>query len=389
MGEDKARAVTTLLLSYVTFSMFRLSLGVAIPDIMVELSIDEFKAGILYSAPLWSTAALLTPAGYLADKFEKKSILLLGYLVLGLGVMGLALSSSYPATLAFLTLAGAGAGILVPSYYTLVGEALKNVRGFAIGLAAGVYNIGGLLGSILVGFFVTLHNWRLAYLSIAVSILCMLLLQLTILKRSSTIDSKPRLLFSKLLKTRNITICTLGIFLGGVAMFAAAAWLPTFFITVIRLDAAGAGLLLGLLYLAGAFGSILLGVLSDKLGRRMVTVISGLAAFFITLVLFLTTYPFYVAATYVIAFGFLELPYWNLFLTIAQESVSRELVSSVTGLTQTFGLIGCAVGPVLAGALISYMRLPLALIFTTSFPTLAFGLLSLTLKEKQPKMVRE
>lgn len=387
MKKGEVSAVTALLLSYITFSMFRLSLGVAVPDIMVELSIDEFGAGALYSTPLWATAALLTPAGYLADRFGRKGVLLLGYLLLGLGVMWFALSSSYFNTLIFLALAGVGAGFLVPSYYSLVGEVLKDVRGFAIGLAAGVYNIGGLIGSILVGFFVSLHLWRLAYLVIAAAIFCMLTLQFILVKRSSKVDSEVRLHFISLLRNRNVLSSSLGILLGSAAMFACVAWLPTFFVGIVQLKATEAGLLLGLFYLAGAFGSIVLGTLSDRFRRKVVILLSGVSAATLTLPLLLTTYNFYIAVAYVALFGFLILPYWTLFVTIAQESVTSELVSSVTGLTQTFGLIGCAIGPMLAGALITNIELPLALTFTTTITILAYSLLSLTMVEKKPVKV--
>lgn len=376
------KAVIILLLSYVTFSMFRLSLGVAIPDIMVELSIDEVRAGLLYSISLWSTAAILTPSGYLADRFERKRILLLGYLLLALGVLGLALSSKYLDSFVSLAMAGIGAGFIVPSYYSMIGEALKSMRGFAIGLAAGVYNFGGLVGSVLVGVFVAIHRWRLAYLVIAVAIISMLALQLFIVRPSEkSIRPKLRLPFLGLLKIRNIIVSTLGIFLGSLAMFSAAAWLPTFFISVLRFEPASAGLLLGLFLLAGAFGAIGLGALSDKIGRRAVTMASGLIAVAISLSLLLTNYTFFIAIVYVFTLGLLLLPYWNLLITIAQESVSKDLVSSVTGLIQTFGLVGSAVGPVLAGILIVNLGLSLALTFTMTLSTLLYGLLAFVLRE--------
>ncbi len=287
--------IIALLLSYVSFSMFRLSLGVALPDIMVELSINELWAGVLYSAPLWSTAILLTPAGYLANKFGRRNALLFGYLLLGLGIMGLAFSSNYTNTIAFLTLAGCGAGVLVPSYYSLVGELLRGVRGFAIGLAAGVYNLGGLIGSILVGFFVSLHLWRLAYLILAFIVFCMLAVQLIVIKRSSTVESKVRLNFISLLKKRNILSSSVGVFLGSVSSFAAAAWLPTFFVKTVHFDIGEAGLCLGLFYLAGAFGSIALGALSDRFQRKSVILASGVLAAAITLPLLFTTYTFFFA----------------------------------------------------------------------------------------------
>jgi len=382
--KGRSGVLTALLLGYVTFSMFRLSLGVALPDIMAELSISELWAGVLYSAPLWSTATLLTPAGYLADRFERKNVLLFGYLLLGLGMVGLSFSSNYTNTLAFLALAGCGAGVLVPPYYSLVGELLKDVRGFAVGLAAGVYNIGGLIGSILVGFFVSLHLWRLAYLIIAVAVFCMLAVQLIVIKRSSTVESKVRLNFISLLKKRNILSSSVGIFLGSVSMFAAAAWLPTFFVKNAYFNIGEAGLCLGLFYLAGAFGSIGLGALSDRFQRKSIILASGVSAAAITLPLLFTTYTFYLALGYVTIFGFLILPYFSLFVTIAQESVAKELVSSATGLTQTFALIGSALGPVIAGSLVTNIGLPLALTFTVTFTTFTYSLISLLIVEKQP-----
>ncbi|WP_455284713.1 MFS transporter, partial [[Eubacterium] cellulosolvens] len=152
-----------LFLGYITSSMFGLSLGVALPEIMVEFSISVTQAGWLYSAPLWSLAILLAPSGYLADRFGRKRVLLWGYLLLVIGVTATGFSRGYWECLSALVGAGAGLGLLVPPYYAMVGEALKGARGLAIGLAAGMYNLGGSVGSILLGIFVSQHQWRFAY----------------------------------------------------------------------------------------------------------------------------------------------------------------------------------------------------------------------------------
>lgn len=121
--------------------MFRLSLGVAVPSIILEMGINEFQAGILYSIPLWSTAVLLTPAGWMADRFGRKKLLMLGYLFLASGVSFFGCSLNCSFSVISLLLSGLGSGILTPSYYSLMGEMLKRIRDFAAGLAVTSYQI--------------------------------------------------------------------------------------------------------------------------------------------------------------------------------------------------------------------------------------------------------
>lgn len=124
--------------------------------------------------------------GYVADRFERKVVLIAGYVMLGMGVLTLTLSSTYIGHLASLILAGVGAGFIIPPYYSMVGTALKNLRGFVLGLAGGIYYLGGFLGSILVGLFVDLRHWRFAYAVIAMAIFFMTGVQQFVIKGSYT-----------------------------------------------------------------------------------------------------------------------------------------------------------------------------------------------------------
>ncbi|MEM4298609.1 MAG: MFS transporter, partial [Nitrososphaerota archaeon] len=365
----------------ITFSMFRLSLGVAIPDIMNELLIDEAKAGILFSSPLWSTAVFLLIGGYLADRYGKKRLLAIGYTVLGIGVLGLGLSSGYTDSLLYLILAGTGAGFFVPSYYSIIGEALKKVRGFAIGLAAGVYNLGGFFGSLLLTFFVALHQWRLAYIIISLLILTMLCVQLIVVKVPPSESLK---VYSLSLIKKNVLVSAIGIFLGSFSSFVVVAWLPSFFLRTMGWEPVLTGTILGSFLLSGVAGSIVLGMLSDKIGRKRTVMVSAFIATLLSLTIFLTSYPFLAAVAYALVLGFVLWPYWNLFTTTAQESVVKEMVSSATGLAQTFGLVGCAVGPMISGTLIVMVGLVPALLYTTTIPCALYGLLSSILIESKP-----
>ena len=89
------KAIIIILISYIAFSMFRLSLGVALPEIMKEFLINETLAGILYSASFYSSALLLLPAGYLADLYGREKMLFIGYLILTVGVFCSSISPRY------------------------------------------------------------------------------------------------------------------------------------------------------------------------------------------------------------------------------------------------------------------------------------------------------
>ncbi len=73
--------------------------------------------------------------------------------------------------------------------------------------------------------------------------------------------------------------------------------------------------------------------------------------------------------------GFFISPYWNLFLTSAQELVREDFVSSVTGLVLCFGFIGIAVGPVIAGLLIPIYGLNQTLLCLIALPSILYALL--------------
>jgi MFS family permease len=379
-----------LFLGYLSSSMFGLSLGVALPEIMRDFSINVTQAGWLYSAPLWSVAILMTPSGYLADRLGRKRVLLLGYLLLTIGVTATGFSCSYFECLAAFVAAGAGLGLLVPPYYAMVGEALKRARGLAIGLAASIYNLGGSVGSILVGIFVSQHEWRFAYYIMAALVFLMMVALFVRLRppRRQTERSagfNVRSSFKNVVKQRNVSISSVSILIASIGYYAAAAWLPTFLLSSVRVDAAGVGLVFGSFVLIGVIGMPAVGALSDRITRRLTVCLTGIASAAVSVSMLMAQYSFWSSVVCSVALGFLLVPAWNLLITIGQESVREEFVTSVTGLVQTFALVGSAVGPIIAGSLIPTLGIDEALLCSITLPAVIYGLLALTAVETRRK----
>lgn len=366
-----------LIVGYFVFSMFRLSLGVALPSIMIDVKIDEVMAGWLYSSQIWLIAILVTPFGVLADRVGRKRLLIIGYLLSSLNIVLFSLSADYFGLLITLIFVGISAALLIPSYYSLVGEGIKGKRGLSVGLANSAFHIGGFMGSVLVGILISVYGWRSAYLSLGLLLLLATLVQYKYVKDGGLENSRnSKLMNLNLFKNTKIIISAMISLFGSIGFLAINAWLPTFLISN-GFDIVDAGLILGSLMLMGAISAPTIGIISDKIGRRNVMLLINLTSALLALSLFSIKQLSWIPIAYSLALGFLIAPYWNLSIAIAQESVEKGYETSATGIVQTFGYLGNAIGPAAAGILIASHGLNLGLIYITIIPFLICSLLSL------------
>lgn len=380
------RAAIILFIGYLSCAMYRLNLSIVLPDIISKLKINEFQAGTLYSMSFWSLMALLIPAGWMADRFGRKKMFLLGYLFLTIGVLSFALlPDNYFLLAVALIISGIGSGILAPTYYSIIGNLLKHARGFAIGFADASPMMGAFLGSLLVGIFAAFHRWRIAFIIMGTIQILMLLIQLTALRdllptKNTPLEMRERhMSFFEILRIRNIIISCISILLSSMGFFAVTAWLPT--LLVLRgSSVTEAGLLLGLFFMSGAVSTPTFGRLSEKIGKRETIFYLNMIAAAFAIMLFLTKHPLY-SAVYIILLGVTINPYWALLLTVTQESVPEEDVSISTGLVQTAGYMGAAAGPIVSGALIPLLEIDNALLFSVTSTTILSGLIALLIRK--------
>ena len=109
-------------------------------------------------------AALLLPAGRVADSIGRRECFLAGLAVFGVASLGCAVAPDLPALIAFRALQAAGAAVLVP---TSLGLALSvfpsHQRGTAVGVWAGVGAVAAGSGPVLGGLLVE-SSWRWIFL---------------------------------------------------------------------------------------------------------------------------------------------------------------------------------------------------------------------------------
>jgi len=359
------------------------TLGISLPEVRQSLSLSAVEAGSLFSV-IFIVAAIVSPiSGRLSDKIGRKAVLVMGISALSLGFALSGLSRTYPAMLALLGCAGLGYGFTTPSLYALMSDLLPARRGLGASLVSVAYGIGGALGSVLSSTIISRAGWRAAFLAagvIGTAIAGLELLRLrSVRKREAIRHHEP---YRKVLSP---TLVLLGLaeFFGGSVFWSSASWTATVLRTAKELSLSETGFVMGLWGLTPMIGALLLGVLSDRFGRKAVilcSAYSGVCASFV--VYYLLTSPVTLAIGLFI-FGTLKATAPTLIVALAQESSAAETAGGASGVIMSMHYIAAVVAPLVAGQLIaSTGDMILTMVLTSSLPLIVYGGLISAVRER-------
>lgn len=152
-------AVLALLLGILVVGLDVTILNVALPTLAVDLDASTTELQWIVDAFIVVLAALLLPAGLLADRVGRKKVLLAGLVVFGIACVTAVLSDTVGMLIAARTLMGAGAAVVMPVSMSVVPSMFtgaERTRAVAV-LTAGMA-VGLPLGP-LVGGWLLEHYW--------------------------------------------------------------------------------------------------------------------------------------------------------------------------------------------------------------------------------------
>lgn len=133
------------------FSTFSLSIVHPVLPLYVEsFGVSYEKVGLIFSAYSFTWAALQIYTGYLADRFGRKRVAFLGFIIYAVFALLNYVSQSFTQLLLFRVLQGVGLGLLGPSVLGLVAEFEEKGKSFALYRAAN--GAGSIFGPIAGGF---------------------------------------------------------------------------------------------------------------------------------------------------------------------------------------------------------------------------------------------
>lgn len=142
----------------------------------LEFSLSSSSIGILVTLGVFSSGLLHVPMGFIADRFNRKMMVVIGGLIITYAISSFVWASSFHDLILASILFGIGGGISMPALMALAvikGNA-THAMGSVMGLLAMAHSLGMLAGSLLAGWMMDVSRLRNAFPSGAViMILCL------------------------------------------------------------------------------------------------------------------------------------------------------------------------------------------------------------------------
>ncbi|ORE90453.1 MFS transporter [Aurantimonas sp. 22II-16-19i] len=273
-----------LALVHLVAAIDRHLLALVLVPIQAELGLGDTQLGFLHgTAYVLLYAGAVIPAGALADRFDRRRIVMVALAVWSLGTLACALATSFPALVGGRMIVGLGQAALVPAAASLIADGFgpggmgRPIAVFtsAATLGRGMALLAGglLLGLIGDGLFsaVPLQPWRIVFLmSLGLNVaafawFCTVVEPARTLRRAG-----PPPLRTTLADRWRLYLAYFGCAAATILLVqVVAAWAPTLLVRGFDLTPAGSGLIFGpIVIVFGPAGNVAGGWLIDRLARR-------------------------------------------------------------------------------------------------------------------------
>lgn len=343
-----------------------------LPLIKSEMNLDYLGIGFLTTAFFIGYTITPIPGGYLADKYGSKKVIVPS--MIGFGII--TVLTAFVKGPVSLALTRGVTGLFEGSFYsTAVGYVSsvfsKKIRGRAVAIYETGWTLGSMVGIFFATFMGAKYGWRSPWVFMIVPTLLVAgwfwkyvpqikKKDLPTYKETTDAGGKENGVFKDILKIKNAWIIFFLQFIANFGYWSINTFTPLYFKEIKGYSFIASGSLLAVMLIAGTFGSLLSGIISDKFGRRM-----GISFFYAAagLTWFGVLSSDTVTGTLIWAAvsGFFITGLYPTILSWMTDCVPPNLASAASG----FGIMGAEVGafitPIIAGLVANSMGLSRAM----------------------------
>ena len=344
--------------THITDFMIMMPLG---PQLIRIMHISPLQFSYLVSAYTFSAGISGFAAAFFVDKYNRKSVLLLGYIGFIAGTFACAFSPTYHLLLASRILAGTFGGLIGAQVQSIVADTFPfERRGKAMGTLMAAFSVASVVGVPLGLYFATVYNWQFPFMVVGGLGILIIPLVYTFIPdmvghiQQHEVKPNPFSVLTNILRDNNqlralLLTCTLMF-----AHFIIVPLLSPFMVANVGFTEHQ----LTYIYLVGGtltiFSAPLVGKLADKYGKQAIltvfSIIAILPLFFIT---HLGMVPLYVALT--ITAGFFVFSGGRMIPSMALVSsvVSPQQRGSFMSINSSLQQLATGIAAFIAGTIVT------------------------------------
>ncbi len=359
MNEDKVSVLASaskkegiillLVLSsgYVMYALDRSILSTVLSIMETELNLSKPEVGWLSSAQYIGVLSVVFLAGYLSDKIGRRKIILTGVVVFTLFTWMVGTAQDFFSAFLFRLVSGIGEGLFWPVAMASVAEKFSGRKGISLGVFYVGFDIGSILGLTSGAVMYTVfQSWRYSFFLpplAGIPVIIGILLSNTDgrIKREAGIK--------QLVKKKQVYGLMIFAFLATWSSVWQAVFLPYYFYKVMHFSILPSALLSSLVLLSGGVGKVVMGRLSDKLGRETILLTSS----FLVVLSYLT---FFFVPRFEISFaGAMMMGFFSSSVFPVMQALATEYTNSIPGTSLGLTTSSQSVATVLAPAISGYL----------------------------------
>jgi len=248
-----------------------------LPEIVADLSINSFKAGIALSVLTLCFAFVQYPSGEFSDRTSRTSVLLISLLMILVGFTLMLLTQTYLMFVSAVAIIGISNGMYPTTARAFLSDIFIQRRGEALAFHIASIDVGGILGVGLATVILATVTWQLAFLLIGI-ILTIPILLIQKYKKEDTELTWVRIPIketcSRLLRNQMMRRLLVAYSLFLFTIHGIFGFLPTLLQADYAFSPFLANSAFALLFVIGLIFKPLSGLLSDRLPRILV-IVSG------------------------------------------------------------------------------------------------------------------